>query len=123
MENLTFKTFKEKVFDFETNEDWKYEGDKPAIIDFYADWCGPCKTIAPILEELDAEYEGINFYKVNTEEQNDLAAIFGIRSIPTLLFIPLEGEPRGAMGAMTKQGFQDAINEILLSDKEEETEE
>lgn len=113
MENLTFKTFKEKVFDFETNEEWNFVGEKPAIIDFYADWCGPCKTIAPILKELDTEYEGIDFYKINTEEQQDLAAVFGIRSIPTLLFIPVDGEPRGAMGAMTKEGFKDAIKEIL----------
>ena len=113
MENLTFKTFKEKVFDFEKNEEWKFEGTKPAIVDFYADWCGPCKTIAPILEELDNEYDGIDFYKVNTEEQQDLSAIFGVRSIPMLLLIPVDGQPRASMGAMTKEGFKDAIKEIF----------
>ena len=113
MENLTFKTFKEKVFDFEANQEWKYEGTKPAIIDFYADWCGPCKMIAPILIELDTEYDGIDFYKVNTEEQPELAAVFGVRSIPMLLFIPVGSEPRAAMGAMMKEGFKEAIKEIF----------
>ena len=118
MENLTFKTFKEKVFDFEANEEWNFVGEKPAIIDFYADWCGPCKTIAPILEELDAENEDVDFYKINTEEQNDLAAVFHIQSIPSILFIPLEGQPQLAMGAMPKETFKQAIEEILFPDVE-----
>ena len=118
MENLTFKTFKEKVFDFEANEEWNFVGEKPAIIDFYADWCGPCKTIAPILEELDAENEDVDFYKINTEEQNDLAAVFHIQSIPSILFIPLEGQPQMAMGAMPKETFKQAIEEILFPDVE-----
>lgn len=123
MENLTFKTFKEKIFDFENNPEWKFMGTKPAIVDFYADWCGPCKMIAPILEELETENEDVDFYKINTEEQQELAAVFGIRSIPTLLFIPLEGEPQGVMGAMAKEGFQDAINKVLFPDREQTTEE
>jgi len=114
MENLTTESFKEKVFDYTQNKEWSFKGDKPTIIDFYADWCQPCKTIAPILEELDVENEGIDFYKVDTEKENELAAVFGIRSIPSLLFIPLEGQPQMAMGALPKATFQQAIAEILF---------
>lgn len=114
MEHLTLETFRTKVFDFEGNKDWKYAGEVPCIIDFYADWCGPCKTVAPILEELSNEYAGkINVYKVDTEDQQDLAAMFGIRSIPTLLFVPQNGKPQMAMGALPKQAFKDAIRDIL----------
>mgnify|MGYP000256170517 CR=1 FL=1 len=88
-ENLTKQTFLEKVFNYEKNKDWMYEGKLPAIIDFYADWCGPCKMIAPVLEELSNEYAGkINIYKVDTEAEQELAAAFGIRSIPSILFVP-----------------------------------
>ena len=114
MENLTTESFKEKVFDYTQNKEWSFKGEKPAIIDFYADWCAPCKTIAPILDELDAENEGIDFYKVDTEKENELAAAFGIQSIPSLLFIPLEGQPQMAMGALPKATFQQAIAEILF---------
>lgn len=115
MEYLTEQTFKEKIFNYETNKEWKYEGDAPCIVDFYADWCGPCKMISPILEELATEYEGkIKIYKVDTDKEQNLAALFGIRSIPSLLFIPKEGTPQMAVGAMTKEGFVQAINEILL---------
>lgn len=113
MENLTAETFKEKVFDYTNNTEWSYVGDKPAIIDFYADWCNPCKMVAPILEELDAEYEGIEVYKINTEEQQELAAVFGIQSIPSLLFVPTEGQPQMAMGALPKEVFKKAIKEVL----------
>ena len=113
MENLTAETFKEKVFDYANNSEWDYKGEKPAIIDFYADWCGPCKMVAPILEELDAEYEGIEVYKINTEEQQELAAVFGIQSIPSLLFVPAEGQPQMAMGALPKEVFKKAIKEVL----------
>jgi len=125
MENLTVETFKEKVFDYTQNKEWSFKGEKPAIIDFYADWCGPCKTIAPILEELDTENEGIDFYKVDTEKENELAAAFGIQSIPSILFIPLEGQPQMAMGALPKATFQQAIAEILFpkTDGDEKTEE
>jgi len=89
MEQLTLGTFKEKVFDYEKNKEWKFEGDRPAIIDFYADWCGPCKMVEPVLEELSSEYKGkVDIYRVNTEMQQELAAAFGIRSIPSLLFVP-----------------------------------
>jgi thioredoxin len=115
MEHLTKATFLEKVFDYEKNNEWKYEGDLPCIIDFYADWCGPCKMIAPILEELSKEYEGkIKIYKVDTEQERELAAAFGIRSIPSILFCPKDGQPQMAMGALPKATFVKAINEILL---------
>jgi thioredoxin len=116
MEYLTKETFLEKVFDYEKNQEWKFEGTLPCLIDFYADWCGPCKMVAPILEELSKEFEGkINIYKVNTEVEQELAAAFGIRSIPSLLFCPKEGKPQMAMGALPKQAMTDAINEVLLA--------
>ncbi len=115
MEHLTAATFKSKVFNYETNKEWKFEGDKPAIIDFYADWCGPCKMVAPVLEELATEYDGkVDIYKVDTEVEQELAAVFGIRSIPSILFIPKDGQPQMSAGAMPKEGFVQAINEILL---------
>ena len=114
LEHLTTETFKEKVFNYEANKDWKFEGEIPAIIDFYADWCGPCKTVAPILEELQAEYgDKLNIYKVNTEEQQELASVFGVQSIPSLLFITKEGQPQMAMGALPKETFKQAISEVL----------
>ncbi len=114
MEHLTKDTFRSKVFDFESNKDWKFEGDLPCIIDFYADWCGPCKMVAPVLEALSAEYEGkLHIYKVNTDDQQELAAMFGIRSIPSLLFVPKDGKPQMAMGALPKQAFKDAIKDVL----------
>lgn len=114
MENLTNETFIEKVFDYTAGPEWSYKGNTPAIIDFYADWCGPCKTIAPILEELDAEYgDKLTIYKVNTEVERELAAVFGIQSIPSLLFIPLEGLPQMAMGALPKASFENVIKEVL----------
>ena len=116
MEHLTKETFLEKVFNYEQNQEWKYEGNLPCLIDFYADWCGPCKMVAPILEELSKEFEGkINIYKVNTEVEQELSAAFGIRSIPSLLFCPKDGKPQMAMGALPKQALKDAINDVLLS--------
>jgi thioredoxin len=115
MEHLTAETFRQKVFDYQNNKEWKYEGELPAIVDFYADWCGPCKMVAPVLDELSNEYDGkVNIYKVDTEEQQELAAVFGIRSIPSILFIPKNGQPKMSMGAMPKEGFVQAINDILL---------
>ena len=114
--NLTRADFLNKVANFEKTPDkWDYLGDKPAIIDFYADWCGPCKMIAPILEELAEEYDGqIYIYKVDTEVEQQLAAEFGIRSIPSLLFVPMEGAPQMAQGALPKDAFKQAIDEVLL---------
>jgi thioredoxin len=115
LEHLTKDTFVKKVFDYENNKDWKFEGELPCLIDFYADWCGPCKMVAPILEELAEEYKGkINIYKVDTEDQQELAAVFGIRSIPSLLFCPKDAQPQMAMGALPKDTFKKAIGEILL---------
>jgi thioredoxin len=114
--HLTKAEFLSKVANYETNPtEWKYLGDKPCIIDFYASWCGPCKTIAPILEDLANEYEGqIYIYKINTEEEQELAGAFGIRSIPTVLFCPMNGAPQMAQGAMPKDSFKQAINDVLL---------
>lgn len=115
--HLNKNEFLSRVVNYEANPDqWKYLGDKPAIVDFYASWCGPCRTIAPILEELAEQYKDqIYIYKVNTEEEQELAAAFNIRSIPTLLFIPMTGSPQIAMGAMSKENFEQAIREILLN--------
>ncbi|MBS4032972.1 MAG: thioredoxin [Ignavibacterium sp.] len=115
-ENLTKQTFLEKVFNYETNQDWKYEGDLPAVIDFWAPWCGPCKMVGPILEELSEEYKGkINVYKVNTDEEQELGGVFGIRSIPSLLFVPMEGQPKMAVGALPKESLKQAIDKELLT--------
>ena len=114
VEHLTNETFKEKVFNFDENKNWKFEGDKPCLIDFYADWCGPCKMVAPILEELADEYDGkINIYKVDTEKERQIAAMFGIQSIPSLLFVPMEGQPQMAMGALPKATFKKAFKDVL----------
>jgi thioredoxin 1 len=114
MEKLDKNTFIEKVFDFEKEKDWKYRGTLPAIIDFYADWCGPCKMVAPILEKISAEYEGkLTVYKVDTDKEQELAGAFGIQSIPSLLFIPMAGGPQMARGAMDRTGFDKAIGDIL----------
>ena len=113
-EALTKEKFLEEVFDFEKNTDWKFEGDKPAIIDFWAEWCAPCKMVAPVLEELSDEYKDqINIYKVNTEQEQELAAAFGIQSIPSLLFIPKDDKPQMAAGALPKDSFVKIIDEVL----------
>jgi len=118
LEHLTKETFKEKVFNWEANKEWKYEGDKPCLIDFYADWCGPCKMVAPVLEELQKEYgDKIVIYKIDTEEQQELAGMFGVQSIPSLLFVPTEGQPQMAMGALPKQSFEKAISDVLKVEK------
>jgi len=114
IEHLTLDTFKAKVFNFTDNKEWKFEGTLPCIIDFYADWCGPCKMVAPILEELAKEYDGkLDVYKVNTEDERELAGIFGVQSIPSLLFVPKEGQPQMAMGALPKETFKQAFKDVL----------
>ena len=113
--HLTAQDFKEKVFDYEKGGEWKYEGNLPAIVDFYADWCQPCKMIAPVLEELALEYAGkIVVYKVDTENEQELASVSGTQSIPSLLLIPKEGQPQSVMGALPEQTFEIVINDILL---------
>src|SRR6056300_1111666 len=117
-ENLTRETFLEKVFNYTENKDWKFEGDKPALIDFYADWCGPCKMLAPILEELSEEYgDKINIYKIDTEAEQELAAAFGIRSIPSMLFCPMDAEPQMANGALPKAELERVIEDVLKVEK------
>jgi len=119
MEHLTKQTFTEKVFNYEKNKEWKFEGDLPCIIDFYADWCQPCKIVAPILEELSKEYEGkINIYKVDTEDQQELADALSIRSITSLLFCPAVGQPQMAQGALLKETIIQAINDVLFKKAE-----
>ncbi|MCK4558135.1 MAG: thioredoxin [Calditrichia bacterium] len=113
-EELTKQTFQEKIFNYEQNKEWKYEGNLPAIVDFWAEWCAPCHMVAPVLEELSKEYEGkINIYKVNTEHEQELAASFGIQSIPSLLFIPVDEQPQMAAGALPKDTFVKMIDEVL----------
>ena len=117
-ELLTKETFLEKVFNYEQNKEWKFEGDKPCIIDFYADWCGPCKMVAPILEELSEEYAGkVDIYKVDTEVEQELSAAFGIRSIPSMLFCPSDEQPQMAQGALPKHNLEQVIKEVLKVEK------
>jgi len=111
---LDTKAFKEKIFDYTNGGDWKFVGERPAIIDFYADWCGPCKVVAPILEQLSEEYKGkVDIYKVDTEAQKELAAMFQIRSIPSILFIPKDGQPQMAAGALPKAQIVSAIKDVF----------
>jgi thioredoxin len=109
MENLTTETFKVKIFNFEKNKDWKFEGTKPTIIDFYADWCSPCKMVTPILEELSQEFPDVDFYKVDIDSEIEISSAFQIRSIPALLFIPLTGTPAMGVGAVPKNALIEAI--------------
>lgn len=114
IEHLTKETFKEKIFNFDQNKDWKFEGKRPAVVDFYAEWCGPCKTVAPILEELAGEYQGqVDIYKVDTEDQQELAGMFGVQSIPSILFIPVDGQPQMAQGALPKDTFKKAFSDVF----------
>ena len=114
--HITKAEFLAKVMNYEKNPtEWIYLGDKPCLIDFYASWCGPCKRLAPVLDELAQEYDGeIYIYKVNTEQERELAAVFGIRSIPTLLFCPMGENPQVAQGALPKEQLKEAIDKVLL---------
>lgn len=114
MENLTVESFKEKVFDYTNGGEWSFKGTKPAIIDYWASWCIPCKTLAPILEEIASEHPEIDVYKIDTDAESELAMTFGIRNIPTLLFIPLDAEPQTYVGVLPKEQFEKAISEILV---------
>ncbi|MBZ4651700.1 MAG: hypothetical protein JG761_500 [Proteiniphilum sp.] len=113
---LTKATFLEKVFNYEANpEAWKYNGDKPAIIDFYATWCGPCRITSPILADLAAEYgKEIYVYKIDVDKEPELARMFGVQSIPMFLFIPMNEQPQVAMGALPRKSFKEAIDTFLL---------
>lgn len=111
---LSNQKFIDEVFDYTSEKEWKFKGDKPAIIDFYADWCGPCKVVAPILEELSNEYKDIVIYKVDTEVEQQLSAVFQIRSIPSILFIPVDGQPMMQAGALPKNVLKEIIETELL---------
>lgn len=119
VQNLTMADFKKQIMDFEANpQEWKYLGDKPAIIDFYATWCGPCKATAPVLEKIAEKYDGrINVFKVDVDKEQELAALFGVRSIPSLLFISMSEKPQMATGAMMQNDFERAIANILLKEE------
>lgn len=119
--SLNKAEFLKKVYDFEANpNDWKFEGKCPAIVDFYATWCGPCKALHPVLEELSKEYSGkVDIYQIDVDEEKELAAAFGIRSIPTLLLIPMKEEPRITQGALPKDQLKKAIDEFLLKQNNE----
>jgi len=120
---LTAEQFREKIFDYEKEEAWKFNGSRPAIVDFYADWCGPCKAIAPILEELSIEYSGkLDLYKIDTDREKELSSLFGIQSIPTLLFIPVNGNPMMQKGALPKNALKQVIEERLLPGVQEAVE-
>jgi thioredoxin len=119
-EHLTKQGFLEKVFNYEENKTWKFEGDLPCVVDFWAPWCGPCKAVGPVIDELSMEFAGkVNFYKVNTDEENELAGVFGIRSIPSILFVPKEGTPKMAVGAIPKNALKQAVEKELLAIKTE----
>jgi thioredoxin 1 len=115
IKNLTAEEFKELIFDYTNGGEWSFKSTKPAIIDFFAEWCGPCKIVAPILEELSTEYPEVDFYKVDSDTEIELASTFGIRSIPAILFIPKTGEPQMAVGALPKETFVQAIKTFLLA--------
>ncbi|WP_430814987.1 thioredoxin [Carboxylicivirga sp. RSCT41] len=115
---LDAASFKEKVFNYETNKEWKYEGEVPAILDFYADWCGPCKMLSPVLDKIQKEYNGkVQIYKIDTDDEKELAATFGIRSLPTIVFVPLKGDPQAAMGYRSQSDLETMISEILQVEK------
>ncbi len=112
---MSHEMFLKEIFDYTASTEWKYQGNMPAIIDFYADWCGPCRMVAPILQQLAKEYEGkIIVYKVNTDKERELAAAAGISSLPTILLIPTEGTPQVIVGAADKETFKKAIDTVLL---------
>jgi thioredoxin 1 len=113
-EHLDGAAFKSRVFDWEKHEEWSYSGSLPAIVDFYAEWCGPCKMLSPVLDELSGKYEGkLKIYKVDIDKENELAALFGVQSVPTILFIPTEGKPSMALGALPKHQIEKAMGELL----------
>jgi len=114
--NMDKAMFIEKVFDYENKKEWDFQGELPCVIDFWAPWCGPCKMVGPVIEELSKEYEGkVNFYKINTDVEQELAGAFGIRSIPSLLFVPKDGQPKMAVGALPKESLKEAVEKELLT--------
>jgi len=116
VKHLTYNEFLKKVWDFERNpSSWDYKGKLPAVIDFYADWCGPCRRVAPIMEKFAEEYEGkLLVYKINVSQEKDLASVFQVTSIPMVLFIPVEGMPMKQVGALNEAGYRETIEEFLI---------
>ncbi len=116
---MTTADFKEKVFNYENATEWTFAGTRPAVIDFYADWCGPCKAVAPVLEQLSVEYNNeVDIYKVDTDAEQELSQVFGIQSIPSILFIPMEGKPMMQAGALPKHVLKSVIDRELLGKEE-----
>lgn len=118
--DLTTQEFKDKIFDYENQSEWSFSGEKPAVIDFWAPWCGPCKMTSPILEEISGERDDVDIYKINVDDEAELAQAFGIQSIPTFVFIPLEGKPASAVGALPKEAFNEAIDKTIAGEIGEE---
>ena len=115
---ITTAQFRERVFDYKSEKDWKYLGDKPCVIDFYTTWCGPCKRLAPIMEELSQQYcDQVVFYKADTERERELAYLFNINSIPQVLYVPVEGKPMLLKGLYPKENIISIIDEFLLGKK------
>lgn len=116
VQHLSKEDFLVKVANYIDNpNEWKFLGDKPAVIDFYASWCGPCKMLAPVLDEVAQEYDGkVDIYKINVEDEQELAGLFGVRSVPTVLYIPMEGNPQMTQGAMPKASLKEVIENVLM---------
>jgi len=113
-DKLSTAEFRKKIFDFEAGDSWKFEGELPVIVEFSAEWCPPCKVVAPVLEALSQEYEGkMKVYEVNTDEEAELAAVFGVHSVPTLLFVPRTGEPRMSVGALPRHQILKAMKDVM----------
>ncbi len=114
VEHLTAEEFQKEIYDYKNNVEWAFNGDTPVLVDFYATWCGPCRKLSPVLKELQKEYgDKIKIYKVNVDKERELSGVFGVRSIPTLLFIPKEGKPYIANGALKKEALKEAFKEIF----------
>lgn len=118
VQEMTTQEFKEKIFDYENESEWKYKGDKPVLLDFHAEWCGPCKQTGPILEEISGERDDIDIYSIDVEQEQELAGAFGVQSIPTFIFIPTEGKPASAIGALPKDTFNEAIDKTIRGETE-----
>lgn len=119
---MTKADFTEKVFNYEQKQEWAYQGDMPCVIDFYADWCRPCKMVAPIMDELAVKYAGkVRFYKINTDNEKDLSMAFNIQSIPAILFVPMTGQPQMSVGAMSKEDYIKAIDGLLSAQSPQPT--